>query len=85
MSSEARFIRKHVRRAKMGGTLRRNPRDNYKRLLKAKVSDSSALFSGSPENPAISKEMVARKIEIKYCPTIYRVIIAHRDAMTRSY
>lgn len=50
------------------GTLERNQhlRDNYKRLPKARVLDSAALFSGSPENPAVSKEMVARKTEKKY-------------------
>lgn len=59
-------------------------RDNYKRHPKAKVSDLAVLFSGSPENPAVSKEMVARKIEKKYCRAIYRIITAHRNPMTRS-
>lgn len=77
------FIREHVLRG--GETLERNqhPRDNYKRHPKARVSDSAALFSGSPENPAVSKEIVARKTEKKYRRTIYRIITAHRNPMTR--
>lgn len=69
------------------GTLERNqhPRDNYKRPPKARVSDSAALFSGSPENPTVSKEMVARKTEKKYRRTIYRIITVHRNPMTRGY
>jgi len=85
MSSEARFIREHVLRGE--GTLERNqhPRDNYKRLPKARISDSAALFSSSPENPTVSKEMVAHKTEKKYRRTIYRIITAHRNPMMRDY
>lgn len=46
---------------------------------------SAVLFSGSPENPAVSKEIVARKTEKKYHRTIYRIITAHRNPMTRGY
>lgn len=41
------------------------------------------VFRFSPENPAVSKEMLARKTEKKYRRTIYRIITAHRNPMAR--
>lgn len=85
MSSEARFIRKNTCGARRWEGRCEEILEIITSGFSKRKSDSAALFSGSPENPAVSKEMVARKIEIKYCLTIYRVIIAHRDPMTRSY